>query len=195
MRIINKEFISEYAINAQIRLSKTEVGGTDWRFAARIAPSFLNILVITKPSSVLEIGFNVGASALMFLSIDTSLAYHSVDIVRSLQSELFLSNKFNGFKFVQADSKEIKPEQNGLLKRYDLCFIDGNHSREGVTADIESVLRFRPKYILFDDVRHPSHSYIENIITEDYKSRLDVVKMYEFNDIWQGYSMALCKVK
>lgn len=194
MNKIDKKFVEDYVFNAQHNLEVPKMGGTDWRFTERIAPAFYDILDITKAENILEIGFNVGGSALMFLSIKPDLAYFSVDINRSEKSIDFLAEMFLGFYFTQADSKElvVREGQEGI---YDLVFIDGDHTPEGVTADINVALKYKPAYILFDDVRHPSHSYIEKIITEDYADKLEVVKMYEFNDLWEGYSMALCKVK
>lgn len=194
MNKIDKQFVDEYVFNAQHNLDVPTMGGTDWRFAERIAPAFYDILEITKVDVILEIGFNVGGSALMFLSINPELNYCSIDINRSEKSIDFLEKKFEGFNFFQSDSQDlaIRNWHEGIA---DLIFIDGDHTPEGVTSDIEISLAFKPKYILFDDVRHPSHSYIEKIITEDYKDKLEVVKMYEFNDLWEGYSMCLCKVK
>lgn len=195
LRTIDDSFVDEYIFTHRNKLGKPTMGGTDWRFADLIAPSFKEILEIAQPNTVLEIGFNKGGSALMFLSINPTLGYDSVDIQENEKSEDYLSKRFIGFNFINIDSKKISPKIPFFLNKYDLVLVDGDHSREGVISDIEVSLKFNPEYILFDDVKHPSHLHIYELITVDYKDKLEVVKLYEFNELWQGYSMALCKVK
>lgn len=195
LKEIDDAFVDEYILTHRNELSKSTIGGTDWRFADIVAPAFKEVLEIAQPKSILEVGFNKGASALMFLSIDPTLEYNSVDIEKREKSVKFLQNKFKYFWFYQNDSKYLNPESGWYKKEYDLIFLDGDHSKEGVINDIEKSLLFKPKYILLDDFRHPSHRHIETIVTEDYSDKLEVVKVFEFNQCWQGYSMALCKVK
>lgn len=195
LREIDDSFVDEYIINHRTRLSKPTIGGTDWRFADIVAPAFKEILEIAQPQEILELGFNIGGGALMFLSINENLHYCGVDIVHNRASDYYLTNRFGGFKFVLIDSANIKDYLGYFSKEYDLVSIDADHSDEAVRRDIETALLFNPKFILLDDYRHPSHSYIETIVTEEFKERLEVVKVFEFNQCWQGYSMALCKVK
>lgn len=176
-------------------LGEPTTGGTRVEHIERIMPAFVEIMGITKPDSLLEIGFNAGASALLFLTIDPELILDSVDIEVNDISKKYLLSEFYFFSVIEVDSNIIGPEWDYFQLSYDLVFIDGDHSREGVKYDIETSLTFKPKYILFDDIRHPSHSYIEEIITDDYADKLELIKIYEFNDIWEGYSFGLCKVK
>ncbi|MBP6477752.1 MAG: hypothetical protein KBA90_13870 [Chitinophagaceae bacterium] len=194
LRQIDSHFVDEYIFNHRNNLGTPTMGGTDWRFADIVAPAFREVLEIAEPESLLEIGFNAGGAALMFLSIDTDIYYHGVDIQENKKSIDFLKNKFKRVEFTRIDSRFIDPKIFCFKSSYDLISIDGDHSKEGVVNDIEKSLLFNPKYLLFDDYRHPSHSYIEKIVTEDYKEKLDVVKVFEFNQCWQGYSFAICKV-
>lgn len=194
MNKITPEFIKAYQHSVRHDLGEPHTGGTNWQHAERVAPVFYEILEIAKPETFLEIGFNAGASALLFLMIDHRLYLDSVDIEHNEQSENFLASRY-WHSFYLMDSAAAFKFGNGLESNYDIVFIDGDHSEVSVIRDVYTSLKFTPKYILFDDVRHPSHSYIERIITEDFKDKLDVVKLWEFNDIWEGYSMALCKVK
>lgn len=195
LRTIDDAFVDEYIFNHRKNLGKPLTGGTDWRFCDIIAPAFREILEIAQAENVLEIGLNAGGSALMFLSIDPYLVYDSVDIVENKKSIDYLSNHFTGFSFYEIDSKNISPKIPFFNSKYDLVFLDGDHSPEGVLSDIEVSLKFNPDYILFDDYRHKSHYYIEDIVTHTYKGKLEVVKVWEFPQAWNGYSMALCKVK
>lgn len=195
LREIDDKFVDEYIFNHRNNLGKPSTGGTDWRFADIIAPAFKEILEIANPESILEIGFNAGGSALMFLSINPYLLYDSVDIQENEKSISYLSKMYVGFNFHQFDSKNISPEIPLFNSHYDLIFVDGDHSKEGVISDTETALKFKPKYILYDDVFHPSHSHIYEIISSTYTHKLEIVKLYVFDHLWKGYSMALCKVK
>lgn len=106
---IDDKFVDEYIFNHRNNLSKPTVGGTDWRFADIVAPAFKEILEIATPERILEIGFNVGGSALMFLSINPNLRYDSVDIIESKKSIDFLKNTFNGFRFFHVSSDKLIP--------------------------------------------------------------------------------------
>jgi cephalosporin hydroxylase len=195
MNKIDDDFVEQYVSDSLRHLEKPKMGGTDWRYADIIAPAFYEMLEIMNPKSMLEIGFNVGGSALMFLSIMPGLHYDSVDINECPKSARFLSTRFPNWRFFKSDSKYIRAGYDGMKEKYNSVLIDGDHTYEGVVSDLKAALSFNPEYIIFDDVRHPSHRYIESIITAVYADRLDVVRLYEFNHLWQGYSFALCKVK
>lgn len=186
--------LEKYINDAKNNLGLPHTGGTDWRVInERVAEAFYEIVSIANPSTFLEIGFNCGGSALAFLIINPLLHYDSIDIVRNEKSEEFLKKEYINWRFFNLDSRNILPGKDGLKSRYDLILIDGDHSPEGVSSDIEKSILFNPEYLLFDDVKHPSHKHIEQKIKED--SRLEIIKLWEFNEIWDGYSMAICKVK
>lgn len=183
--------LDDFKLNAEYNLGIPHTGGTDWRCITHyVVDAFKEVLDTANPESILEIGFNAGASALLFLMTNPNLHYHSIDIVENQKSVAYIGTNFKRFRFYKKSSFDLPDIR--MFNQYDLVFIDGDHSEVGVKNDIEKSLLFNPQYILLDDFKHPSHSYIEKIILED--KRFEVVKVWEFNDIWNGYSMALCKV-
>lgn len=60
---------------------------------------------------------------------------------------------------VTGDSKVILP---GLCHRFDMVFIDGDHSEEGCLADLNNCQHLlKPStLVLVDDLKHPTHSYL-----------------------------------
>jgi predicted O-methyltransferase YrrM len=121
--------------------------------------SFSDVLEITKPKSMMEIGFNRGASALTWLLNGVDFLY-SVDVDGSMNSVNFLKAQFNSkerirFNFKRINSQLLTKETLGM--DFDLIFIDGDHSFNGCGNDIEKSLLFNPKFLLFDDYFHPGH--------------------------------------
>ena len=102
---------------------------------------------------MLEIGFNLGYSARIWLSLLPEVQLTSVDISNkkeTLTAAAVVSEKYpDRFRFVNADSKTIASLLPG--ETFDIAFIDGDHSEEGIVADIQNCLDLGIKTMLFDD--------------------------------------------
>lgn len=111
------------------------------------------ICEIVKPHSILEIGFNMGWSASLWLEIAPQATLISCDISRkqaTLVAARFLKEKYNArFVFIDRNSEFFDLFTQG--NRFDLIFIDGAHELDGVIADIELALELKIHNIAFDD--------------------------------------------
>jgi|TARA_R110000772_G_scaffold182578_3_gene293836 hypothetical protein len=154
--------------------------------------AIIDICEITAPKSILELGFNRGVSALMWLksskAIIKSVDWRKIDKVE--KSINYINTNYpNRFTYKELNHSKILDEKEGLYnlgENYDLVFIDGDHSVKAVDRDAKNSLEFNPQYLVFDDYKHRHHqAAIENAIKSN---PLEIIKEY---DIWSG--IVLCK--
>mgnify|MGYP005704681339 FL=1 len=111
-----------------------------------------SIIEITKCKNILEIGFNFGHSAYTFMTIDPNIEYHSVDICQHKYTKPNfekLSEIFGDrFTFAEKNSRHLRPED---VEKYDMVFVDGDHSTHGMSSDLNLCNEAKIKYILVDD--------------------------------------------
>jgi hypothetical protein len=109
---------------------------------------FRNTFEIVKPNKILEIGFNMGHSSAMWLSLG-DVAVCSLDVSEkdeTIEAARFLEDKFDGM-FLYFDRKYTSID----LGQFDLCFIDGAHDEYSIVADINLSKYLTIPYVLFDD--------------------------------------------
>lgn len=104
-------------------------------------------------SSYIEIGVERGGT---FFTIDSFMRTINPNFKNSIaidRSNWILRNGFDkyasvhdGCRFCQMNSQKFVPDS-----RYDLCFIDGDHSYAGVKADFEKMKEYS-RYIAFHDI-------------------------------------------
>ena len=105
-----------------------------------------------KSGRMLEIGFNLGYSARIWLHLLPDIHLTSVDIsnkAETLAAANVVWTKFpDRFVFACADSKTIASK---LEKNFGLAFIDGDHTEEGIIADVQVCLDLGIRTMIFDD--------------------------------------------
>lgn len=155
-----------------------------------------DILDVTESKSVLEIGFNIGYSASVWLELgvqrlgiidinnheDTVPALHAV-------KEAY---KERNITWKLCDSKS---EQAKTLKgSYELAFIDGEHSREAAYKDSLLSIEYGCKWLVYDDViENHSNGIYDAIMQLEQEEKLEIVKSYFMSWTGAGY-VVLCKV-
>ena len=105
--------------------------------------------------TILEIGFNIGHSATLFLDYcpDKKSKVTSVDLgihKDTIKASEAVKGHFGDrFRFHLLNSKYME----NTLKHdtFDLAFIDGDHTHQGVQNDIQSCINLKIPYLLFDD--------------------------------------------
>ena len=135
-----------------------------------------DICNITNPNNILEIGFNRGCSALMWL--EYSNAYlTSIDIVNKPKSINYLKTTYlNRFDFKIMNSNELSSLKS-WINQFDLIFIDGDHSYNAVKTDAQNSINLNPKYLVFDDYFHHRHGQDVQYIVSSLP--LEIVKEYK----------------
>jgi hypothetical protein len=104
---------------------------------------------------------------------------HISDMLKSL-------NYNNDVKFLDGDSKKTIPTlSNEYNNFFDLILVDGDHSYEGGMEDLENIFPLCKSggIILFDDINHPAHPYLDKCFddfTNKHKDLIsDIAKSYD----------------
>jgi predicted O-methyltransferase YrrM len=150
---------------------------------------------ISDPTTVVEIGFNRGSSALGFLLVNNHCKVYSIDIrpYSEVQGSVeYLQTEFpNRFTYISSDSAHmltILPVTSA-----DLVFIDGDHSAEAVSRDLLLALQLSPKCIILDDACHHAHkSDIRGIISSlglDSKTVIDCDTSIHGSEASSGFAI------
>lgn len=129
-----------------------------------------SLVAHANPKVALEVGTYRGGS-LQILSAKAEKVY-SLDI--NPESQNALKPKFSNVEFLAGDSRVLLPNLIEKLQSESeplgFVLIDGDHSKEGVRSDINSVLRFVPNqrvFIVLHDSFHPACR--EGILSADWK--------------------------
>lgn len=116
---------------------------------------------VCRPVSILEIGFNLGHSCEIMFYLCSPNRIISVDINTApdlLKARDLVAARHPGsFELITGDSKDpgtraMIASANSRGVPFDLVYIDGDHSVEGVNADVELALSLGPRFIFFDDL-------------------------------------------
>jgi hypothetical protein len=159
------------------------------RLTERTCRVIQDIFNIIHPMSVFEIGFNAGHSAYAWMRMFGDINYHSVDICQHAHTQRHadvLKDTFGSrFKFTAQDSKTMRPEE--IANRYDLAFIDGDHSFEGLRSDYELCGKAEVKWLLIDDYSlRPYITDFLNHIDRSPNHKYEMVKVYTYDSQWDG---------
>ena len=112
--------------------------------------------------NVMEIGFNAGHSADLFLSINENIKLTSFDIGLHKYvnyGKKFIDNKYpNRHSLILGDSKKTIPDfyKYNSSAKFDLIFIDGDHSEIGAISDLLNCkkLSHSQTIVVMDDTRN-----------------------------------------
>ena len=116
-----------------------------------------------KCNSVLEIGLGFGNSSLAFLEGNIKTLY-TIEIDKNWGLETIVdlkqiaTEKQIDYQIIYGDSANVKPD-----RRFDMLFVDGNHSYLAVKKELEIYPKYINKYIGFHDV--VTFGYRDMVIT------------------------------
>lgn len=153
----------DYGFYPFFKLAKEPQPGVTWSTLGilQVPDEFVDFclfLINRKFDNAIEIGVAAGASsyimaALMYRS-NPDMVYHMVDI----KDSLFEFDRVR--EIIPTLHKEIpKTSDDFVGEAYDFCFIDADHSYEGMMADWSNVGRYSKKLLVFHDIY--AHEYDE----------------------------------
>ena len=117
-------------------------------------PLVCEVVDIVKPATILEIGFNAGHSACMWLTRSPNVKLTSIDISTCESTNAgakYVSETFGDrFNFICHDSRTVYEKIKD--QQFDLVIVDGGHSEEDCYSDLQLAKKLGAKYIVVDDV-------------------------------------------
>lgn len=134
------------------------------------------VMLITNPKEILEIGTHLGHSGCLLLSfsnanlttidightwVEWEHGFHDWGYPKANGGGLrdvvaVMTKHFGGrYRFIKGSSVDEETVKQFSDRSYDLAFIDGDHSYEFVKKDIENAIKNNIPYILLDDFTGP----------------------------------------
>lgn len=157
-----------------------------------------SIIETTGATSMLEIGFNIGYSASIWIEagikelIVIDINRHKDTYPAILATAKNYRDSCN-IKWWLGDSKSTDAYELDVPK-IDMCFIDGEHSYEGALNDSWLGIHYRAKWLIYDDVIENHVNGIDKAINSLVtKQAIQVVNKYKMTWTEEG-SVYLCKV-
>lgn len=157
-----------------------------------------DIISITKASKMLEIGFNIGYSASIWIEAGiTQLTVidinHHKDTLPAIRATARNYENAARVNWWLGDSKSAEAHELEL-ENIDACFIDGEHSYEAALNDSYLGIHYGASWLVYDDVIENHINGIDKAIKylESVKA-IERVKSYPMTWTEQG-SVVLCKV-
>ena len=156
-----------------------------WHDADMFKKTIEQVLDLTNAKNMLEIGFNIGYSASMWLNTNNNQLDKliSVDIGMhkdTLAASEAVKDKYGDrFTFVLSDSTKAEHLLSG--HNFDIAFIDGAHEYNGVVADIEMCVSLKIPYLIFDDyhVNDGPHGCVNGVKAACYNNKdIEPVTIY-----------------
>jgi hypothetical protein len=149
--------------------------------STEILPDLIRIFENIVPRRIFEIGFNRGSSSLQFLLLNHRTQVLSIDITEKPKSIKYLKEQFGPkFAFLKQDSQKInRPLLDKIKKKsFDLAFIDGKHTYEGIKNDFNLILNLEIPYLLLDDYFHPSHEGDMRRVIRENSRATEIVEVF-----------------
>jgi len=133
------------------------------------------------PENYLEVGTRTGCSLVPVLHNSTIKEAVAVDMwhgsysglpntkeytVEQINKYRAKTNKQFKIEFIKGDSHKKLKELINSGKKFDLITVDGDHSESGAWEDLQDATKLLADKgaIVFDDIIHPSHSYLRKLV-------------------------------
>lgn len=156
-----------------------------------------DILQKTKAKSMLEIGFNIGYSASVWLESGIStLAIIDINNHKDTEAAIFATQKQYSDKHIMwlLEDSTSEKAKNWVIPEIDMAFIDGGHSYDVCMSDSLLSINKGAKWLVYDDVIENHSNGIWDVITElEEKNIIETECSYPMTWVGSGY-VVLAKV-
>ena len=146
----------------------------------------LDVKKISKAEKIMEIGFNAGHSSIYLLEIFPNAELHVIGPSPKHGNHNVIRGKYGDrFKYYQMTTEALKERWKD---KFDLGFIDGHHSTELASIDLDYCINdLKCDYILMDNTELKRVQKAIHAFNND----LQPIKKYSYVNTWKGKTSIL----
>jgi predicted O-methyltransferase YrrM len=146
----------------------------------------LDVKKISKAEKIMEIGFNAGHSSIYLLEIFPNAELHVIGPSPKHGNHNVIRGKYGDrFKYYQMTTEALKERWKD---KFDLGFIDGHHSTELASIDLDYCINdLKCDYILMDNTELKRVQKAIHAFNND----LQLIKKYSYVNTWKGKTSIL----
>lgn len=165
-----------------------------------------DVISIVNPQRILEVGFFYGASSFLWLhnssarvlSVDPMYCKFTERTANKTEQFIRLNNIASyyrhRFSFLLLDSLELLPFVEN--QKFDLFFIDGDHTEVGANNDFQIASQIDCPYVLIDDANFSGpYTHVYNLFVRKYSDKFEIIKYYNTPDSTNLFNVILAKKK
>lgn len=147
----------------------------------------LDVKKISKAEKIMEIGFNAGHSSIYLLEIFPNAELHVIGPSPKHGNQNVIRGKYGDrFKFYQMTTESLR--DTGFKEKFDLGFIDGHHSVESASIDLDYCINdLKCNYILIDNTEQWG---VQRAI-HTFNADLELIKKHNYVNTWKGKTSIL----
>lgn len=192
----------DYGFFPFFKLAKEPQQGVTWSTVGILQVpdefvDFCRFLIDHRFNNAIEIGVAAGASSYIMAALmyrnNPGMVYDMVDIKSSLSGFEEVS------KIIPSLHKEIPRTSDDFRgKVYDFCFIDADHSYEGMMADWNNVGRYAKQLVVFHDIYAHEYDHLNGGTVRGWQEiketvgRENIREFSKFPNKWMGIGIVEC---
>lgn len=194
------EFYNSHDWNKDIESWRRNVHreGHSWHLSRLL----FSLFSVVQPKSYLEVGVCEGDSLLscllaangcittLYLVDNWGSTYGGSNRGSANHIQKLLEKKKQQARILSGDSKHLLGE---IKEQFEVILVDADHTHEGALVDLNNAWNLLQDggFLVFDDICHPGHKYLDDTLTEFLRNKYSEGYKFCTERIYEGYGVAI----